>query len=119
LAPNRFKDFDAAWAEKTSPALSVKVLGKNYTLPAALPVKVVLILARLKDADPNAPVPPETVIQLLEPFFGEGTLDKWAKAGMDTDQMGDVFKWAMSVYQGLDPDAATDEADAEDDDPNS
>ena len=117
---NRFKDFDAAWAEKVSPELSVRVLGTTYTLPAALPAKVVLMLARMKAAnsDPNADVPLDRVIELLEPFFGPGVLEQWANAGMDVNQMSDVFGWAMSVYQGGDPDAEAPSEASEGTEPN-
>jgi len=123
LTANRFKDFDSAWAETASAPLTVKVLGQEYKLPSKLPAKVILAIARAKydTSNPNAEVPLGEVMGLLEPFFGPGVLNEWADKGIDVDQLGDVFKWAMSMYQGVDPDAATDpDAEPEDEtDPNS
>lgn len=120
---NRYKDFDAAWSETASAPLSVKVLGKNYKLPAKIPAKVVLAMARIQSADTsgNGEIPLDQVMELLNPFFGPGVLTEWSDKGIDVDQLGDVFKWAMSMYQGIDPDAPADPADpeAEDNDPNS
>lgn len=111
---NRFKDFDAAWAETVSPSLSVKVYGETYTLPAALPARVVLMLARMNADDPNVTVRLDQQVGLLTPFFGPGVLEKWADAGMDVDQMGDLFLWCMAMYRGEDPDAKPDVDDAAD-----
>lgn len=104
---NRFKDFDAAWSESTSAPLSVKVFGTTYILPAKLPAKVVIVIARAKVGRANnEDVPLEMVMEMLEPFFGAKTLDTWLEQGIDIDQLGDVFKWSMEVYGGSDPDAA-------------
>jgi hypothetical protein len=111
---NRFKDFDAAWSESTQAPLSVKVFGKTYDLPAKLPAKVVIVIARAKAGHAaNEDVPLEMVMAMLEPFFGAKTLDIWLEAGIDIDQLGDVFKWSMQVYQGNDPDAKDPDEDTE------
>jgi len=116
---NRFKDFDAAWAESVSAPLSVKVFGKTYILPAKLPAKVVISIARAKIGRANnEDVPLEMIMEMLEPFFGAKTLDTWLEEGIDVDQLGDVFKWSMEVYGGSDPDAIDpDEATEADTDP--
>ena len=75
------------------------------------------MLARLKAENPANDVPLDRVIELLEPFFGPGTLEKWADSGLNVDQMGDVFTWTMAVYQGENPEAAGDPEDQGD--PNS
>jgi len=103
---SRFKDFDAAWAESILAPLTVKVKGKTYDLPAKLPAKVVLIIARTKmqGGDPDAQVPLDTIVNMLEPFFGGSVLTEWIEAGIDVDQLSDIFKWSMSMYGGDNPD---------------
>ena len=116
---NRFKDFDAAWAETASAPLTVKVLGQTYNLPPAIPAKVVLALARVKSDTPEAEVPIGQIMDLLEPFFGPGVLAEWLDKGLDVDQLGDVFRWSMSMYSGVDPDAIEPVDPEAETDPNS
>jgi len=104
---DRYKDFDSAWAENASDPLTVKVLGKKYKLPSAIPAKVVLAIARSKGMSPDAELPLDKVMELLDPFFGPGVLAEWLDKGLDVDQLGDVFKWSMAMYSGVDPDAVS------------
>ena len=120
---NRFKDFDAAWAESTSAPLVVKVFGTEYQLPAKLPAKVVISIARqklaLKDRAEAEDVPLDAIVEMLEPFFGKGVLAEWLDKDMDVDQLGDIFKWCMAMYSGEDPDAKSEDDEPEGDSPNS
>lgn len=107
----RFVDLDAAWRERAAKPLKLRVMGETVTLPAALPlavaVKVARFRAELADADDDADMPVTFVVELLEASVGPDLLQKWMDAGMDVEQMGDVFQEAYKHWTAKSPNSPT------------
>lgn len=93
----RFKDFDEFWSERNVEPLKVKVFGKVYTLPGAIPASVVLALLRAQ-AEGVQELQPSAVLTLAESLFGKSVLDEWLAQGMQLDQLVDVIRWVTDQY---------------------
>lgn len=95
----RYKDFDAFWGEQKRIPLTVKIFGKHYTLPPALPASIMLYTLRAQASGQNV-VGPEVVIKMAEGLFGKKQLEAIVEEGLDTEQLGDVIKYCTEMYQG-------------------
>lgn len=97
----RFRDFDAFWAEQRREPVRVKVFGEVHELPPSLPAAVILRLWRMMAAGRGEDeVSPAEVLALAEAIFGRERLDGWAAQGLTFDQLQDLLRWAMEVYAG-------------------
>ncbi|ALM38233.1 hypothetical protein [Streptomyces sp. FR-008] len=86
-------DFDAFFAEQGAPRRGVplRLFGRTYHLPPALPALYVLQLHRVKHS-----AAPEDVSRLLAALFGPDAVNHWADNGMDDRQLGIVLMWATA-----------------------
>lgn len=110
MAGSRFVDLDAAWKERAAKPLRLRVMGETVTLAAALPLAVAVKVARLRAEltdDDDAEMPVSFVVELLEAAVGPDQLQKWMDAGMDVDQMGDVFREAYNHWSAKSPNSPT------------
>lgn len=133
---NRYRDFDAAFAEAAEEPLTIRLFGQDWQLPSRLPAVVVLrlrranaavteFLQRLKDAglDMDDPIPddfefPEgweeftktDEIAHAKEVCGADNVDAWLAKGIDLPGLRDIVAWVVSVHEGR---AAGDEDDAE------
>lgn len=103
------RDFDRAW--ETRPRPSAKILGEHVLLPPQVPASLVLKLQQIADsgADPEQAADFDMLADLLACVFGRQRVDGWVEQGMDLEQMGDLFRWMMSAWdgdQGQDPQQA-------------
>ena len=90
--PNAFDQF---WAEQNRQAVTETILGVTVTLPVSAPLKFSMEAERLVNSS-NV----KDVVGLLEKLFGEGTIQKWADAGMDTQQFTVLLAWSMGNLDG-------------------
>lgn len=114
MSDERFKDFDAYWAEQGREPLRVKVFGEEHELPSELPATLSLRLVRMQmevaaGARKNTDeVDVSEVEAIAEELFTKPVLEKWFAKGMGIDQLTNVLEWALSQYG-----ASGDEAEGE------
>jgi len=100
---NKYRDFDAAWAEKAeaegSPQpLTFKLKGRDWQLPASIPAAVIIRILRMQKRDADDPVPDDEQMEMALSLFGKDQLDELLDTGLSTDELGDVILWAMGEY---------------------
>lgn len=101
----RFRDFDAAFAEQQLPPVELKLHGRVWQLPGALPSAAVLIVARWVNAgraQPGSPAPELTNAELMglaEAMVPAETLRAWQAKGLDIDQLGEIVEWLFEQYR--------------------
>ncbi|MFD7236461.1 hypothetical protein ACFWAT_14285 [Streptomyces syringium] len=86
-------DFDAFFAEQAASKTGavLRLYGREYVLPASLPLLVTLQMERLKDS-----TDPDDIRRLLASLFGPDALDTWADHGMEDRQLGVVLVWSTA-----------------------
>lgn len=96
LDENGVEDFDAFWSSLERKGAVVRVMGEDIELPPATPLEVELLAKRMnrRRADPAA------VTRLLVLLFGEDRTEKWAKAGMDSEQLQVLLAYSMHRIGG-------------------
>lgn len=97
---SKFRDYDAAWAERTDEPIPFgRIYGEDVTLPAKLPAKLALDVVALRDEHgDDAEVPPGIVLDIVHQLFTEERVRRWLSAGMDFDQLGELMGDAMDAY---------------------
>lgn len=94
-------DFDAFWKKEAKAApkpSTVTIMGDRITLPRALPLHFVLEQTRQQ----RLPKKQQDPMALAVILFGQVQVNKWARAGMDTDQFAVVISWVPAKLQGSD-----------------
>lgn len=96
---NRFKDFDAFFAEQNRENVKFKMFGEEHILPPALPAKLVLKLIRLSDEhNATSEIPQKDLAELCLAVVGEKTFEELCDKGMDIEQMSVLLEWVMQAY---------------------
>lgn len=95
----RYKDFDAAWAERKKEPVETKVLGKVYTLPSTLPAAIMLYTLRSRE-NGEGEINAEAVFKMAEALYGREGLEEIMAKGLDTEQLGDLIKGTIELYTG-------------------
>lgn len=115
------EDFDAFWTAQDRKCPSVKIMGKDYTLPAALPLQFELEARRLQRSKSD-----KDVHKLVGILFGADSYSEWVAAGMDIEQFQLLLAWGprrIAGQKGADGKPITlaevkAELDAKDDEPD-
>lgn len=89
------EDFDAFWTARDRKHPTVKIMGKDYTLPASLPLQFELEARRLQRSKKNGDVQ-----KLVGILFGQDSMAEWAEAGMDIEQFQLLLAWAPRRIAG-------------------
>ncbi|MCL6302822.1 hypothetical protein [Streptomyces kronopolitis] len=86
-------DFDAFFAEQNEVRFgaTLRLYGREYVLPTALPLLFTLQMDRVQSSSD-----PEDIRRLLSSLFGPKALDDWADQGMDDRQLGIVLLWSAA-----------------------
>lgn len=98
--PDRFVDFDAAWAEveaEQGPAPTIAVQGEVVTLPYALPASLVLFQARHRDRLEGTRPDPEAIAEMAAKLFGQDRVDRWCDDGMAWQKLYGAYLAAVSA----------------------
>ncbi|MCE5322146.1 hypothetical protein LLG46_02395 [bacterium] len=98
---NRYKDFDQGRAEKQGDPIQFKIHGMLINLPPEIPAIVPVMALRLtKKYGTEADVPQDELAELSLSIIGKKALDLLLADGITTDELGEVIRWALSVYSG-------------------
>lgn len=108
-----FKDFDEALEEADKQELQIKVAGKTYDLPAALPARTVL--EQMRFAEAGAEMAFEAIPQWIASLIGDEKLEQMLEDGITWDQMNSLLEYLMGVY-GLNTEEESEEVEEEDSD---
>jgi len=113
------KDFDEALKADKKEQLQIKVAGKEYDLPAALPAKTVLTQMRYAGESGDT-VPMNMVPEWIASLVGQDNFDSMLEDGMTWTQMNDLLVYLLEAY-GLQAsaDELAGEAEDEEGDENS
>ena len=113
------KDFDEALKADKKEQLQIKVAGKEYNLPAALPAKTVLTQMRYAGESGDT-VPMNMVPEWIASLVGQDNFDSMLEDGMTWTQMNDLLVYLLEAY-GLQAsaDELAGEAEDEEGDENS
>ena len=84
VADKRYKDFDEASKESKKEPITVKLNGKVYTFPPALPARTVL--AQMRWMDETGAMPTAAVPEWLASIVGDETIE-------------DLLQFLLSEYQ--------------------
>jgi hypothetical protein len=99
---DKFKDFDLFYEQeiKREP-VTFKINGETYELPPSLPAMILVRVLRMeKQKGKKGKVSDAEQMEIAFDLFGETQFEKMCADGLDIDQMGDLFKWVLSVYTG-------------------
>jgi hypothetical protein len=98
---DRYRDFDAFFAEQQREPVKLKLFGEVHELPPSLPAVVVLKMIRMqKEHGSMARVPHADLTEMAVAIFGEERFDQWCKQGLDVDMLAELIKWTMQEYMG-------------------
>lgn len=102
---SRTRDFDQFFSEMKREPIRIKLFGQWEELPPDLPAEFVLRLMRLrkKFGDEKA-IPEIELFEMATLIFGQERLDRWCQQGLSFNQLEEIMRWTMSVYQGINPD---------------
>lgn len=95
-------DFDAFRAERAAEPLTLRLGGKDYTLPPALPAAIALDLIRMrKEKGDTAEVPPEEIERFARLILGEQGEE--IIAAVSIDELGKLLIRLLEVYSPPNP----------------
>lgn len=95
---NKFKDFDAFFAETENTGPSFVFRGETHHLPATLPVRTLLLLKRTQGMDRNEMVSDDHLMELFVSLYGQDRTEQWLSTGLTSAQMIEMLSFAMEAY---------------------
>ena len=109
---NRFKSFDDMLAETTNETITIRVYGKDYTIPAQMPAIIPVMMARFED-DPEAM---QRLTYLAgDHLFGHEAVTEWASHdGFTKEKLETIVSEVFKMIYGA-PETETPKERIEDD----
>jgi len=99
--PDRYRDFDAFFAEATGEPVRFRLRGRDYELPPSLPAAIVLKAIReTADLGPDADLPPRIILDIIEQVLGPANLSQLLDDGASIIELGELLRWLMAIYSG-------------------
>jgi hypothetical protein len=102
----RHVDFDEAWESLSGgsqAAPTIKVHGQEVTLPADVPVALVLLGRQLSDPEERRTVTLGRVLEVLGIVYGAEVVDRWVAEGMGRDQAIVLLLTTQGMWAKDDP----------------
>jgi hypothetical protein len=94
----RFKDFDAFYAEMKRDPVRLRIYGEDHELPPAIPATLVLSYHRMRQRKADDAVPDDEILSLFESVFGKERAESWYAKGLDIEMIAEFLGWAMQQY---------------------
>ena len=91
-----FKDFDEAIQADKEENVQFKVAGREYTLPATLPAKVVL--TQMRYTSEGNEIPMNVLPDWISSLVGDSNFDQMLEDGMTWEQMNDLLSYLLEAY---------------------
>lgn len=85
-------DFDAGSIQR--PPIRLRLAGKTWTLPGALPAAAAVRISRIG----RRALTGQDLIALIDDIVPRPTLDAWCAAGVTLDQLLSVSAWLVEEY---------------------
>lgn len=96
VADKRYKDFDEASKDASKEPIQVKLNGKIFTFPPALPARTVL--AQMRWMDETGAMPTAAVPEWLASIVGDETMDEILEDGATWEQLEDLLQFLLNEY---------------------
>lgn len=96
--PDRYRDFDAFFAEMQRAPVTVRLFGEEHALPPAIPAALVVSYHRMRQRTATDAVPDDEILSLFEAIFGAERAAGWYARGLDVEMMAEMLGWAMQQY---------------------
>lgn len=96
VADKRYKDFDEASKDASNEPIQVKLNGKIFTFPHALPARTVL--AQMRWMDETGAMPTAAVPEWLASIVGDETMDEILEDGATWEQLEDLLQFLLNEY---------------------
>ena len=96
---SKMLDFDRFLQEKNKERLSIKVYGKEYTFPPAMPAMVPLRLGRAAD-EMDSILETKITIQALDSLLGKDNVDELCQKGMTVPEFRLLAKKVFGMING-------------------
>jgi len=93
----RYKDFDDASKDSKKEPIQVKLNGKIYNFPPALPARTVL--AQMRWMDETGAMPTAAVPEWLSSIVGEDVMEEILEEGATWEQLEDLLQFLLTEYQ--------------------
>ena len=97
VADKRYKDFDEASKEEAKEPIQVKLNGKIYNFPPALPARTVL--AQMRWMDETGAMPTAAVPEWLSSIVGDDVMEEILEEGATWEQLEDLLQFLLTEYQ--------------------
>lgn len=91
-----YKNFDSAVNEADDAKLTFKVAGKEYSVPAQLPAKVILTQLRL--ANDMGEVGTKNIGEWLKALLGDEIYDDLLNSGITWTKLEELLTWLLEEY---------------------
>lgn len=96
---SKMLDFDRFLQEKNKERLSIKVYGKEYTFPPAMPAMVPVMLGRAAD-EKDSTLETKITIQALDLLLGKDNVDELCQKGMTVPEFRLLAKKVFGMING-------------------
>ena len=91
---SKFRDFDEFFLESTKDsALSIKLFGKEYNLPAVIPASIMLETLRMARTGVKV-MEERKQMEMAFAILGEENVIEWCEKGISMQKLGEIMKWA-------------------------
>ncbi len=98
---DRYKDFDAFFAEHERQPVRFKILGEEIILPPDLPAALIVKIVKMnRDRDTTETIMHEEMLDMLTMLIGEENFNKLMAKGLDIGQVEQIVPWIMNTYMG-------------------
>lgn len=112
MADKRYKDFDAQAKESNKEPITIKLNGKVFNFPPALPARTVL--AQMRWMDETGSMPTAAIPEWLGSIVGDDVMEEILEDGATWEQLEDLLEFLLKEYN-VSPDGeeevAVDEGD--------
>lgn len=96
VADKRYMDFDAGAKESAKEPITIKLNGKTYQFPPALPARTVL--AQMRWMDETGAMPTAAIPEWLSSIVGEDIMEEILEDGATWEQLEQLLEFLLKEY---------------------
>jgi len=97
MAKEKFKDFDAYFAEASkTDEVKIKLFDKEYSIPLDFPAATVLELFRMVEEGEDE-ITDSKQLDMSMQMLGKENVQEWCEKGITVKQLGEIMKWTLSL----------------------
>lgn len=105
---NKYRDFDAFFAEAYKENITFKVKGREYTIPPSPSLGAVVRLDKIRRSKGMDGALSELELEQMGiDVLGKGQFDQMIADGVTIQEFEHVFEWIWNLYKGAEPEDET------------